>query len=150
YMSIVSRPLLDAFPGRIINVHPADLSVMEGGRRKYVGLHAVRDAILAGERFLYSTTHIVRERVDEGEILMRSKPVEVWLPEGVTLEDLRLRENRTLLERVVRENQRRLKERGDWVIFPKTLEMIAQGRYGIDDKGNVYVDGVLMPHGYRL
>ena len=150
YMSIVSRPLLDAFPGRIINVHPADLSVMEGGRRKYVGLHAVRDAILAGERFLYSTTHIVRERVDEGEILMRSKPMEVRLPEGVTLEDLRRRENRSLLERVVRENQRKLKERGDWVIFPKTLEMIAQGRYGIDDKGNVYVDGVLMPHGYRL
>lgn len=150
YMSIISRPLLDAFPSRIINVHPADLSVTEGGRRKYVGLHAVRDAILAGERFLYSTTHIVRERVDEGEILMRSRPVEVRLPNGVALEDLRRRENRALLERVVRENQRRLKEEGDWVIYPKTLEMIAQGSYGIDDKGNVYVDGVLMPYGYRL
>ncbi|MFB0543567.1 MAG: phosphoribosylglycinamide formyltransferase [Candidatus Bathyarchaeia archaeon] len=150
YMSIFTHPVLDAFPGRIINVHPADLSIMEGGERKYVGLHAVRDAILAGERYLYSSTHIVREDVDQGEILMRSRPVEVWLPEDVTLEDLRKRKNQSLLERVVRENQNRLKEKGDWVIFPKTLEMIAQGRYGIDDEGNIYVDVKLAPKGYRL
>jgi len=93
YMSIISRPLLDEFPGRIFNVHPADLSVMEGEKRKYVGLHAVRDAILAGERYLYSTTHVVRERVDEGEILMRSRPVEVWLPDGVTVNDLQKKDN---------------------------------------------------------
>jgi len=93
YMSIISRPLLDMFPGRIINVHPADLSVMEGGKRKYVGLHAVRDAMLAGERYLYSSTHVVRERVDEGEILMRSRPVEVWLPDGVTVNDLQKKDN---------------------------------------------------------
>lgn len=150
YMSIVTHSLLNAFPGRIINVHPADLSTKEGGKRKYVGLHAVRDAILAGERYLYSTTHVVRERVDEGEILMRSRPIEVWLPDGVTLNDLQKRENWELLENVVKENQNRLKERGDWVIFPKTLEMVALGRYGIDDKGNIYVDKKLMPNGFRL
>lgn len=150
YMSIITRPLLDAFPGKIINVHPADLSVMEGGKRKYVGLHAVLDAILNGERYLYSSTHVVRERVDEGEILMRSRPVEVWLPDGVTFEHLRKEENKDLLEKVVKENQSRLKERGDWVIFPKTLEMIALGRYGLDDEGNVYVDKKLMPNGLRL
>ena len=150
YMSIFTRPVLDAFPSRIINIHPADLSIMESGKRKYVGKHAVKDAILAGERHLYSTSHIVREDVDEGEILMRSRPVEVWLPDNVTFEGLRKRKNRRLLMRVVRENQNRLKERGDWVIFPKTLEMIALGRYGVDDKANVYVDGKLMPYGYRL
>ena len=150
YMCIFSRLVLEAFPGRIVNVHPADLSITEDGERKYVGMHAVRDAILAGEEYLYSTTHIVRERVDYGEILMRSKPVEVRIPDGVALEDLQKRKNRKLLNRIVKDHQNRLKEKGDWVIFPKTLEMIAQGRYGIDEAGNIYVDGKLMSKGYRL
>ena len=148
YMSIITKPLLDRYPGRIVNVHPADLSIMEDGKRKYVGLHAVRDAILSGERYLYSTTHVVREKVDYGEILVRSKPVPVILPEGVSLEDLR--RNKELLRRVVRENQTRLKERGDWVIYPLTLQMIAEGRIALNGRGGVYIDGVYMPHGLRL
>ena len=47
YMSIATDLLINAFLG--VNVHPADLSVMNGDRRKYTGDHAVRDAILAGE-----------------------------------------------------------------------------------------------------
>lgn len=148
YMSIISNPLLGRYPGRMVNVHPADLSVMEGDRRKYVGLHAVRDAILAGERYLYSTTHVVREKVDYGEILIRSKPVPVILPEGVTLEGLK--KDKELLRRVVKENQNRLKEGGDWVIYPLTLQMIAEGRISLDGRGGVYIDGVLMPNGLRL
>lgn len=148
YMSIITRPLLDRYPGRIVNVHPADLSKMEGDRRKYVGLHAVRDAILAGERYLYSTTHVVREKVDYGEILVRSKPVPVILPKDLAIDDLK--RDRKLLERVVKENQNRLKERGDWVIYPFTLQLIAEGRIALDGKGGVYIDGVFMSNGLRL
>ena len=83
YMSVVTSPLLAAFAGRIVNVHPADLRILEGGRRKYTGDYAVRDAILAGECVLRATTHIVRAEVDGGEILMVSAPVRVELPEGV-------------------------------------------------------------------
>jgi len=150
YMSIVTRPLLERYKDRIVNVHPADLSVKEGDRRKYTGLNAVRDAILAGEKRLYSTTHIVRERVDYGEILMRSPPIDVILPNGVTLQDLHRPENTALVKRIAAEHQTRLKEQGDWVIYPKTLEMIGEGRYAVDDQGNVYVDDVLMPNGLRL
>lgn len=148
YMSILTKPILERYEGRIVNVHPADLSVTENGRRKYTGLHAVRDAILSGERWIYSTTHIVREKVDYGEILVRSKPVEVRLPEGVSLE--RLKVDRDLLEGVVRENQERLKERGDWVIYPLTLQLIAEGRFALDGRGGVYLDGVPLPYGLRL
>jgi len=148
YMSAVSKPILNAFLG--INVHPADLSIREDGKRKFTGLHAVKDAILAGEKYLYSTTHIVRETVDYGEILMRSKALEVQLPIGFTLEELMKVENKDLLDGIVDEYQDRLKEIGDWVIFPKTLEMIAEGRFALDDNNNMYVDGVLMPNGYRL
>ncbi|MFQ6053057.1 MAG: phosphoribosylglycinamide formyltransferase, partial [Candidatus Bathyarchaeia archaeon] len=148
YMSIVSRPLLERYEGRIVNVHPADLSVMEDGRRKYVGLHAVRDAILAEEPALYSTTHVVREKVDFGEILVRSRPVPVRLPRGVSLEQLR--QDRRRLRRIAGEHQDRLKEHGDWVIYPLTLQMIAEGRFALDGRGNVYLDGELVPHGFRL
>jgi len=131
-----------------VNVHPADLSVMEGGDRKYVGIHVVRDAILAGERELRSSTHIVREEVDRGEILMISKPLPLEFPEGV---DLRILErDDELLAKVVDEHQERLKKLGDWVIYPLTLQMIAEGRFALDDQGVMHFDGRMVPHGHRL
>lgn len=148
YMSITTRPLLDAYQGRMVNVHPSDLSIMEGDERKYVGIHVVRDAILAGERVLRASTHVVREKVDHGEILVVSEPVPVSLPEGVVLEELA--QDKSLLGNVVDDHQELLKERGDWVTFPMTIQMIAEGRFALDGEGNVYVDGAPAPRGYRL
>lgn len=148
YMSIMTEPLLDRYVGMILNVHPADLSLMDGVERRYVGIHVVREAILAGERELRASTHIVRKKVDYGEVLVISEPIPVSLPSGVTLD--RLREDRELLRRVVSEHQARLKERGDWVIYPLTLQMIAEGRFALEAGGNVYLDGKSAPHGLRL
>lgn len=135
YMTIASQPLVDAFLG--INVHPADLSITENGVRKYIGRHPVRDAILSGEKCLRSTTHIVEAancRPDTGKILMISPEVKVQLPEGFDPKD------RRQLKKTVDENQSRLKECGDWVIFPKTLRYIAEGRYSKDENGDIYFD----------
>lgn len=151
YMSIITYPLLKRYGDRVFNVHPADLSMRrEDGTRKYVGARAVPDAILGGEKSLYSTTHIVRERVDHGEILMRSKPIPVIIPQGLTIEDLARPENRAKLEGLAQSHQEQLKEMGDWVIYPLTLRMVSEGRYGIDLEGNIYVDGKLTPLGFRL
>jgi folate-dependent phosphoribosylglycinamide formyltransferase PurN len=150
YMSILTTAFLGKYEAHVVNVHPADLSVKEADKRKYTGINAVGDAILAGERTLHSTTHVVRPEVDYGEILMRSPPIEVILPEGLSPHDLRKGENTEILKRIVAEHQARLKEEGDWVIYPKTLEMIGEGRYALDGQGNVYVDDVLMPNGFRL
>ena len=141
YMCVVTGPLLEAYPGRIVNVHPADLRVREGGRRKYTGDRAVRDAILAGEPALRSTTHLVREEVDGGEILMVSDPVAVELPQGTTLRDLEAPGNRRLLDEIAQRHQQRLKREGDWVVLPETLERLALGRYARDTAGGVYMDG---------
>jgi folate-dependent phosphoribosylglycinamide formyltransferase PurN len=141
YMSVVTVPLLEAFPGRIVNVHPADLRILEGGRRKYAGDYAVRDAILAGESVLRATTHIVREEVDGGEILMVSAPVAVELPEGVEAGKPAWPEHRDLWNRIASEHQERLKRVGDWEILPTTLERLARGRYSIDEQGHTYLDG---------
>lgn len=129
-----------------VNVHPADLSILTpDNKRKYTGDHAVSDAILNGENSLRASTLWTDEGVDTGPLLMVSDPVEVNLPEPIDS----LKENKDLLNRVIDEHQERLKEKGDWIIFPRTIEMIAGGRFAFDEENRVYVDGKHMPDGYR-
>jgi len=142
YMSIVTAPLIDSL--LCVNVHPADLTIMDGAKRKYTGAHAVRDAILAGEKQLRSTTHILEERVDYGTILMVSKPLQVRLPAGFDKND------KNLVDKVAAMHQNILKEEGDWVIFPKTLRYLANGKYSKDEMGNLYFDDLPIINGVRL
>ena len=145
YMSIMTPILLDEYEGKMVNVHPADLSIMDGDKRKYVGIHVVEDAILSGDQAIYSTTHVVREEVDGGEMLVISAPVPVQLDEPLE----KLAEDKKLRKVIVSEHQTRLKEAGDWVVLPMTVQMISEGRFALGDDG-VYLDGKPFPHGYRL
>lgn len=78
YLRILTAPMLEAFPGRIINLHDSDLAVTTAdGARRYVGLRSTRDAIAAGETHTRATAHWVNERVDCGPILLRTKPFPV-------------------------------------------------------------------------
>jgi phosphoribosylglycinamide formyltransferase-1 len=54
--------LTDAFPGRVLNTHPALLPAFKGW-------HAVRDALAAGVTVTGMTVHIATAEVDEGPIL---------------------------------------------------------------------------------
>jgi folate-dependent phosphoribosylglycinamide formyltransferase PurN len=131
---------------RCINVHPADLSLLNsGGKRKYVGDRALVDAIAAGEAHLRSSTIWTDRGMDTGPLLMVSEPVKVELPEP--LETL-IGDKGKLLQ-VAEEHQQKLKEQGDWIIFPETVEMIARGRFALDEQRQVYVDGRPAPKGYR-
>ncbi|MBW2065606.1 MAG: formyl transferase [Deltaproteobacteria bacterium] len=132
---------------RCINVHPADLSIVDDtAKRKYVGDNAVLDAIAGGETYLRSSTLWTDSGVDTGPVLMVSKPIKVELPQP--LESL-LR-NRDRLVKVAEEHQVRLKEEGDWKIFPLTLELIARGRFALDEQNRLYFDGKPIPQGFRL
>jgi folate-dependent phosphoribosylglycinamide formyltransferase PurN len=147
YMSIQTAPLLERYKGRIINVHPADLTIMNGMERKYVGMHTIRDAIMEGEKYLKSTSHIVREKVDNGEILIVSKPIPVRLPIGVTLE--KIREDKVIRNVVIEDHKARLKKEGDWIIYPLTVQMIGEGRF-ILKNDLLFLDGKPAPHGLIL
>lgn len=141
YMSIATPVLIRSFLG--VNVHPADLSIMVNNQRKYTGLHPVKDALLAGESELRATTHIVSEQVDGGKLLMISPALPVTQTDfkGLTSE----------LQKTLAETyQNKLKEIGDWVVFPKTLEYIATGRFTQDDMGNLYFDQQAIPNGLKL
>jgi len=131
---------------RCINVHPADLSILNAKRkRRYAGDNAVVDAIAAGESLLRSSTIWTDRGVDTGPLLMVSDPVKVRLPEPLDS----LVSDREKLLRVAEEHQNQLKEAGDWKIFPMTIEMIARGRFALDEQMRVYVDGQPAPKGYR-
>lgn len=139
YMSFITL-------GGCVNVHPADLSILDGnGRRKYVGDHAVRDAILGGEAVLRASTLWTDQGVDTGPLLMVSDPLPVQLPAPLET----LSRDPSALEAAVDAHQERLKEIGDWKIFPRTIELIASGRFALDEAGQVYLDGRPVPQGYR-
>lgn len=142
YMSIASKILIEAFIG--VNIHPADLSIMENGKRKYRGAHAVLDAILAKEEYISSTCHLVEAFVDEGQILMISPPLKIKLGKNFNPQD------KKSLNEATSYNQERLKAAGDWVIFPRTLLYLAQGRYSKDKENNIYFDDIASPLGIRL
>jgi len=142
YMSIATEPLINAFLG--VNVHPADLSIMSGIERRYTGDHAVRDAIKNGERQLRATTHIVEQKIDYGKILMISSPLIMGLPSSLNLH------NDEEVDSAADYWQNRLKEKGDWIIFPKTLENLANGKYSKNKHGDLYFDDKSIPYGVRL
>lgn len=129
-----------------VNVHPADLSLLnDQGERRFVGDNAVRDAIAAGRSELRSSTIWTDQGVDTGPLLMVSEPISVELPDR--LEALMAEPER--LQDVADQHQERLKEVGDWRIFPLTIRYIAEGRFGLDEKGRVYFDGRPVPEGVR-
>ncbi len=81
FMRIVTPPLLDAYAGRILNVHPSLLP-------KFPGRDAPGQALAAGEAQSGCTVHIVDAGVDTGPILAQAK---VPIEPGDTAENLHAR-----------------------------------------------------------
>ena len=73
YLHIVTEPLLAAFPAAVINLHDADLTVVDGdGRPLFRGLHSTYDALAGGRSETRSTVHLATAEVDQGPPLVRS------------------------------------------------------------------------------
>ena len=66
WMRVMTKKFCDAFPGRIINLHPSLLP-------KYKGLHAIEQAIEAGEQTTGCTVHFVNEHLDSGAIIRQQE-----------------------------------------------------------------------------
>lgn len=93
FLPIVPGFLIDAYPGRIVNLHPALLPKF-GGKGMYG--HKVHEAVkAAGERMTGMTVHYVTGEVDGGPIIMQfSTPIS---PED-TVEDIAEKEHRLEME----------------------------------------------------
>jgi phosphoribosylglycinamide formyltransferase-1 len=62
FMTILEKPVFDAFGGRILNTHPSLLPAFRGA-------HAVADALEAGAKITGCTIHVATLEVDSGPIL---------------------------------------------------------------------------------
>lgn len=65
YMRIVGRPLINAFPDRILNIHPALLPA-------FPGLHGQRQQLDYGVKIAGCTVHFVDEGMDTGPIIVQA------------------------------------------------------------------------------
>lgn len=106
FMRILAPPLLRAFPGRIINVHPALLP-------SFKGHNGVEQAIEAGVRITGCSVHIVDDGVDTGPVLAQGA-VHV-LPDD-TVDSLHAR-----IQKV------------EHALFPQVIDWIATGRLSLED-----------------
>ena len=69
FMRVLKAPMLEAFPRRIINIHPSLLP-------KFPGLEAWRQALATGEQVTGCTVHYVDAGIDSGDILgQREVPI---------------------------------------------------------------------------
>ncbi len=69
YLGIVSKPLLDKYRRRIINIHPALLPKF-GGKGMF-GLNVHKAVLAAGEKKSGATVHYVDDGTDTGEIILQ-------------------------------------------------------------------------------
>jgi len=69
FMRVLKAPMLEAFPRRIINIHPSLLP-------KFQGLQAWKQALAAGETVTGCTVHYVDDKIDHGDIIaQRQVPI---------------------------------------------------------------------------
>ncbi len=66
FMRILAPAFVDAFEGKLINLHPALLP-------DFKGAHAVRDALAAGVEVTGSTVHFVDHQVDHGAVILQEE-----------------------------------------------------------------------------
>lgn len=69
YLNILTRPLIAAYPNKIINIHPSLIPAFCGSG--FYGLYVHRAVLEKGVRFTGATTHFVDENIDSGAIIMQ-------------------------------------------------------------------------------
>ena len=112
YMRMVTDVLLEAYPNRVLNLHPALLP-------SFVGAHAIQDAFDAGVKVTGVTVHFANAEYDKGPIVAQRA---VSVLEDDTVD--------TLEERI---------HEVEHELYPQVLGWIAEGRVSVDDAGKVHV-----------
>ena len=112
YMRMVTPVMLNAFPNRVVNLHPALLP-------SFKGAHGIQEAFDAGVKYTGVTVHFANAEYDKGPIIAQ-EPV-------VVLED----DTVDTLEARIHEVEHRL--------YPATAQLIAQGRVSVTAAGKVHI-----------
>ena len=109
---VIPEKIIKAFENRIINIHPSLIPSFCG--TGYYGLKVHEKALERGVKVSGATVHFVDEGTDTGPIIDQKA---VYVQEGDTPEIL----------------QRRIMEEAEWIIMPKAIDDIANGRIQVAD-----------------
>ncbi|MDR1126348.1 MAG: phosphoribosylglycinamide formyltransferase [Deltaproteobacteria bacterium] len=110
YMRILSAPFIQAFPGRILNIHPALLPAFPGG-------HSLRDALDYGARLSGCSVHFVDEKMDNGPLVIQA---------AVPLYNEEQQDDEARLHARIQEYEHR--------IYPQALQWLAEGRLRLEGR----------------
>ncbi len=105
FMAILSKSFTDAYPQRILNVHPSLIPAFCG--EGFYGLRVHEEALRYGVKVTGATVHFVNEIPDGGKIIYQ-KAVEIQ--EGDTPEVL----------------QKRVMEQAEWKILPAAVQTVCE------------------------
>ena len=111
YLVAIPPMMVEAYPNKIINIHPSLIPSFCG--KGFYGLKVHEKALERGVKVTGATCHFVDAGTDTGPIIFQ-QPVEVM--EDDTPETL----------------QRRVMEQAEWVILPKAIHAIATGRVTVE------------------
>ena len=117
FLVVIPPAMIQKYENRIINIHPSLIPSFCG--TGYYGLKVHEGALARGVKVTGATVHFVDEGTDTGPIILQ-KAVEVQ--NGDTPEIL----------------QRRVMEQAEWVILPKAIDLIANGKVSVED-GHVII-----------
>lgn len=136
YMRLMSSAWLNAFPYRILNIHPADLTALDRqGQRRYIGVDAVRLALQSGETQTRSSAILIDETVDGGPVLVSGPWLSYTGPRPVT-------------EELAAQHQSEQKAKSDWPACLRALELIGEGRISFkQETQELFLDGEKLPPG---
>ncbi|MCI9315845.1 MAG: phosphoribosylglycinamide formyltransferase [Lachnospiraceae bacterium] len=118
FLVVIPPQLIRNYENRIINIHPSLIPSFCG--TGYYGLKVHEAALARGVKVTGATVHFVDEGTDTGPIIMQKA---VAVQEGDTPESL----------------QRRVMEEAEWIILPRSIELIAEGRVTVAD-GHVRIE----------
>ncbi len=118
FLVVIPPEMIRAYQNRIINIHPSLIPSFCG--TGYYGLKVHEGVLARGVRVTGATVHFVDEGTDTGPIILQ-KAVEVLQDD--TPEVL----------------QRRVMEQAEWIIMPKAIDLIANGKVSVED-GHVRIE----------
>ena len=117
FLVVLPEMMIKEYTNRIVNIHPSLIPSFCG--KGFYGLKVHEGVLARGVKVTGATVHFVDEGTDTGPIILQ-KAVEV--EQGDTPEVL----------------QHRVMEQAEWVILPKAIDLIANGKVSVED-GHVII-----------
>ena len=116
FLVVLPEQMIKEYRNRIINIHPSLIPSFCG--KGFYGLKVHEAALARGVKLTGATVHFVDEGTDTGPIILQ-KAVETQ--QGDTPEVL----------------QRRVMEQAEWIILPRAIDLIANGKVRVEGRRTV-------------